>query len=336
MQQLEINNFRRFSSITVPLNKDFLVIAGESGSGKSQILYAILIFLKCYNHNYYQLTKYKGTNVEKLTFNLTLSLESHKLLHPSFSFPTNLCENIHDKDVLDGCAVLNAFGTTLKLKPDGIYHLTSNEHIKGLCKYAFMGHTFYFSDEYENVICPLTSINSHIRSCSKKLLENKVLWSKFVDNITTLFPSVINVSISCHIDRFKLDENIDYEDTNIKYVILIAEKFDKKVDSSHIFNCERKTEIKNMGSAFQKVFATLVLMYNLIIPCKLFDTDKYENVIDRYFIIEEPECLLSPSLTVNFYNMIKKICSENNIKLIMVSNSMYIISSTYDVFYLHN
>jgi len=81
-----------------------------------------------------------------------------------------------------------------------------------------------------------------------------------------------------------------------------------------------------MGSAFQKIFASLTLLYNLVL----------ENGSIKYYLIEEPEALLYPTLVEKFYTIIQNICKENNIKLIVTSNNNYIIYTSKNLLPLTN
>lgn len=326
MQEIEINNFKKFSTITIPLNREILTINGPSGSGKSQILYALMLFFQCHNHNYYQYSKYGNTLLKNKILRLYISPETHKLLHPSFPCPSDFSEYIHDKEILGPCSTFCGTDNLNKkinvtLNINGSYHLSSNKNvdIKGIYRYIYMGHTFYFGDESENIKDELKSNNIHIRTSTINVYINDKYWGGFMKNIKLLFPLITNI---------KMD----------KYSILITEKITKKfiTPSGYVsdFTSEKTLEVKNMGTAFQKIFASLVLLYNLLINRKLHDTYIYESIIDRYFLIEEPECLLDSALLINFYNLIRNICIENNIKLIVVSNSQYIIQSSKDVYQL--
>lgn len=47
----------------------------------------------------------------------------------------------------------------------------------------------------------------------------------------------------------------------------------------------------------------------------------------KYFLIEEIEVLLYPSLIMNYFNIIKNLCNSYKIKLIITSNSQQILES---------
>lgn len=74
-------------------------------------------------------------------------------------------------------------------------------------------------------------------------------------------------------------------------------------------------EIMFCGSAFQKVLSGLILLATLISS----DADM------KFFLIEEIEALLYPSLVEKYFQQIKDLCALHSIKLIITSNSERIL-----------
>ena len=65
-------------------------------------------------------------------------------------------------------------------------------------------------------------------------------------------------------------------------------------------------EIQHMGSAFQKVFASFVLFYRLLMPYYVDQetlTGQEQLISQRLYLIEEPEALLHPFLVQTYFTL---------------------------------
>ena len=76
-------------------------------------------------------------------------------------------------------------------------------------------------------------------------------------------------------------------------------------------------EVMLCGSALQKVLSGLILLTTLI-SCE---------AETKFFLVEEIEALLYPSLVVKYFQRIRDHCIDNNIKLLLTSNSREILDS---------
>ena len=136
-----------------------------------------------------------------------------------------------------------------------------------------MGPDFYFSDVSEGQLDPVTSHHAHIRVCVTSLfLGNQK--DAFLENIRHLFPNITNVEP-------ELPRQVGVAITTVWV--------------TEIVNGEPiKLEVKSMGAAFQKVFAAFTLLRS---PAKRSSkrTIGFEEVLGKYFLLEEPEAFLYPA-----------------------------------------
>lgn len=99
--------------------------------------------------------------------------------------------------------------------------------------------------------------------------------------------------------------------------------FQNEFTYNELFICEhtegQELEIIHCGSALQKVLSGLILLESLI--------QIQDGFLVKYFLIEEIEVLLYPSLIMNYFNIIKNLCNSYKIKLIITSNSQQILES---------
>jgi predicted ATP-dependent endonuclease of OLD family len=79
------------------------------------------------------------------------------------------------------------------------------------------------------------------------------------------------------------------------------------------------------GSALQKILATLTLLYSSIERSQAYGK---ETAKLAYFLVEEPEALLhDPPLVKEYFNLLRNTTKENNICLVITSNSSDILGS---------
>ena len=86
---MEIKNFKKHYSTTIPLDKNILIISGPNGAGKTQILYSIILFVTAYNQ-YLHHSK---------PIPMSLIFMADKLFHPSFKHTTDYKHFIRGVDV---------------------------------------------------------------------------------------------------------------------------------------------------------------------------------------------------------------------------------------------
>jgi len=88
-------------------------------------------------------------------------------------------------------------------------------------------------------------------------------------------------------------------------------------------------EIQHMGAAFQKVFASLVLFYRLLMPYyanQMSLTGGLQPISERLYLIEEPEAILYPSLVQTYFTLLRDLCAQHQVKLIATTHDQWITS----------
>jgi len=88
-------------------------------------------------------------------------------------------------------------------------------------------------------------------------------------------------------------------------------------------------EIQHMGTAFQKVFASLVLLYRLLMPDyanQISLTGNVQPISEKLYLIEEPEAILHPSLVQAYFTLLRDLCAKHQVKLIATTHDQWIIS----------
>jgi len=241
------------------------------------------------------------------------------LLHPSFAEADDFLDFLHSREGGQHAAFTAHHDDSLPpltatLNASGVFHLLPNPNVDvpGKYNFAFMGPDFHFTNADAFGADPLTSNFQHIRVCAA-LLFRAGYWDTLVAQVKRLFPSVVDIKTTKH-------------GLGGRPKITVTEK-STLGDSVTL-------EIRSMGSAFQKVFTALVLLGLLLQPRYLgedpYEKGDLEEVVGRYFLIEEPEAFLYPSLVSKFYELLRDVCKENGVRILVVSNSPVIIDTTVD------
>ena len=88
-------------------------------------------------------------------------------------------------------------------------------------------------------------------------------------------------------------------------------------------------EIQHMGAAFQKVFASLVLFYRLLMPYYADQVDLtggVQPISEKLYLIDEPEASLYPSLVQTYFTLLRDLCAQHQVKLIATTHDQWISS----------
>ena len=89
LQNLKLVNFKRFPSLELPLTSPCIVIMGANGSGKTQLLHALLLFFQALKLQFPQTQRASITSSLSQLVNWvnyhTLNHTAPVLLHPSFA-----------------------------------------------------------------------------------------------------------------------------------------------------------------------------------------------------------------------------------------------------------
>jgi predicted ATPase len=297
LEELEITNFKKFSSLRMRLS-EVQVIAGENGSGKTSILWAIMMFLRGYNSLSSNSSHFQ--NKTSVSNSEVAVLLNYQPLAKSESFtPFKRVGASSPPTVL--VAVNNSrYTCTLtlngKIEIEPSPMIAQNEKIR----YAFVSVDSTWAaviNERNTTNTPLTSSHPSQRTRWNSLpLETRVI---------SLISTSIHLSIQEAIRR-------DLEFIFAKSFIFTTPQSD---EPQYVYVKEggenaAEVEIMYTGAAFRKIFTTLLLLYTLLTAPEA----------QKVFLIEEPEALLYPSIHERFMQCILQLCKDK-VQLIITSNS---------------
>eukprot|EP01097_Dermamoeba_algensis_P012180 TRINITY_DN9_c0_g1_i2.p1 TRINITY_DN9_c0_g1~~TRINITY_DN9_c0_g1_i2.p1 ORF type:complete len:590 (-),score=116.76 TRINITY_DN9_c0_g1_i2:144-1835(-) len=299
LQSLQIKNFKRFADLTInlgPLDSPLLV-CGENNAGKTQVLWALLLFFRACN------LRQKDSFNQKSVLNI--KEDAATFLHPFLeglqdykSFVT-----IVDQDGSGISTFKGIFSDSVEyscsLKANGILDLhPPNEnklHFTGKIGFAMVLPAFQFmspKNELDSEFAPNNNFRNYVRVFYRRLPDD--FKSAILKHMQALFPNSL--------------DNIIVKEQAINVLAT---------------NGAPQLEVMFSGSAFQKIFSALVIFYRLL------GSEHHGDVItSRYFLIEEPEALLYPSLVFQFYNTLRDLCLKHKVKLIVTSHDFSIFNAT--------
>eukprot|EP00742_Colponemidia_sp_Colp-10_P004129 GILJ01004407.1.p1 GENE.GILJ01004407.1~~GILJ01004407.1.p1 ORF type:complete len:346 (-),score=32.39 GILJ01004407.1:86-1123(-) len=298
---LTITNFKRFPKLEIRLHQD-LVIFGPNGSGKTQVLWGLLLYFRAHNLRV-QGSKY----IDQETF--TLSKEIAKLLCvQQMNELTSYLSFAHQHDGHAGnvtfCANTEEHGSltfTLRANSDlQLKNLPSSDVFqpKEKIRFALLTIPFMFIPDDKEVRVLSETLNTgrpHLRGSYHKLHSGS---KQAIDGyINRLFPNIVGLVQACDLDPAR--EN-DFS-LRCKYK-----------------NGTYGVEVMYEGAAFQKILSSFIMIFAL--------KQAVESV--KYLLVEEPESFLYPSLVHIYFAALKEITSKNNIHLIVTTNSAAILAQT--------
>lgn len=296
--KLTLKNYKCFPSIAIPLDQPILIIYGSNGSGKTQLIWAILLFLRAYN------IRVGG----KKSFNLLPNL-ADLLCHTPYRYLDSFC----------------SFANTLNEDADStdIPFILSRENAIDSCMVLYVNGKVEFQIPTDPSFPPLEKIAFAYASFSFHFHPPKVeeigdfeILTSSANNIRLLFSTLPIESkdfISSKMTELFGCKSIEQTQVPRKYDINIVE------ENSY------QREIMFCGSAFQKIFVGFVLLECLI--------NKSEAI--KFFLMEEIETLLDERLLNPYFISISNRCEEKMVQLFISSNSTAIVNSVFPSTLLH-
>jgi energy-coupling factor transporter ATP-binding protein EcfA2 len=290
LERLEINNFKRFPSLDVNLKAPSLLITGPNGCGKTQLLWAILLFFRAYNS--------RIDEEDKKRKKFPIHPEIHELLCPSLHGLNTFISfvNTTEEDA-DGepCGKVRFTGTfsnekvfTALLHSNGVLEFRDLPDMKGEEKIRFAS----ISSSYR-IKSPTA------QTATKALIAHH-------DNIRYLYNALgderkafVGKSLT---QLFRITE-LTVQEKSGQHLVLVH-------DASGV-----SLEIVHHGTAFQKVFATLVYLSTL----------SQQPESRKYLLVDELECHLYPAVVTEFLDTLTTKATEWNVKLIITSMSADVI-----------
>ena len=285
LKRLEVLQFKRFPKLVLEFSENPVVIIGANNSGKTSLQWACLLFIHAFNSR--SSTSERSKRVLPVDFKEDIAelIASPAFLGPSPDFGSFVKV---DEKAATLTGDVGTLSVQFTIKANGIMEIdsTDNQFLHDYPKIRFAVSTPHFL--FQN---PATEVTDNDEIFTSSLQNLRTLWTKlseeFKNNLLDVMRSLFKVrSIWREKRKLKIEES-----------------------SGNIL------EVSFVGSAMQRVFATEILFQTLLsLPDK-----------QRIFFFEEPETFLYPSLTSAYINLIYNRSVENNIQLIVISNSSLVI-----------
>ncbi|KJE97052.1 hypothetical protein CAOG_010074 [Capsaspora owczarzaki ATCC 30864] len=312
LHQLRLQNFKKFEDITFTLTPSPKIIVGANGSGKTQILWAILIFLRGHNARVPS-SKHFSKDVFRFEDELE-DLFGDRFFSNKYQSP----------DTLVRVGAPNRKFTLTGTFHDTTYHHT-NENVmleysldKGLLqdkpdnhqslapiRFAFMPPMYQWGDRKE------------------ELLREHMFLTAGVQHM-----------------RFRLFQAKDFVSDGLKQLGLqatvsaVRDGVDGPVTATVTENGVT-LDIGACAGSLQKIIAILTLLYHLTAGATINaaqDEAREKEIAhdpspfkQRIFLIDELEALLYENVTAKLYDFLVSTCAEHDIQLIVATNSRAII-----------
>ena len=304
-QILTVTNFKKFQKISLPLAKD-LLICGNHDTGKSQILWAYLLFFRAYN----------AQSPSGLYSPVYLKAEVQILLDQRIFGLLDWTSFVNKSQQGKGEALFTASLSKkhkfeVSLKANGNLVFTGGKSTLSYngskIHFAHMTSSYLFTERTTLPTTFITSNDDSLRYRYYALGDNSQKYiltlieslfpieriAKKVSKFSILF-TAINEECGSDIEE---DQNQD-EDTSISFEIGLKRP---------------EIELMFLSPGCQKVFAAFILLYTLIeIPLQNDDDRKY-------YLIDDIECKLELNVAEKFYDILQHICETHNITLIGTS-----------------
>ena len=135
MKKLSVSNFKKFDDFDIPISNNHLVISGANNSGKTQVLWAFLLFFRGFDLKKNSVNV--GPEIGKLLNVPALShLREYSSFHPNEQSAGETILKGSFEDDRNDCGVV--------VKSSGIMEVRSNGGERDKLSYAFMGGHYDF------------------------------------------------------------------------------------------------------------------------------------------------------------------------------------------------
>lgn len=288
LTSLCIANFKRFQTIELSLQDHFLLITGPSGSGKTQLLWALLLFFRAYN--------IRAEMTEKCDLRLFgIGGEMGKLLCESLVGLTTFTSFVKQCSA-EGAGQAMFLGTfSDKTQFKASLHSNGALELHNLPSHA---HIFSEKIHFASVTSSPKIMSPDTTIDSDELLSN-------VNNTRLLYRELDHTSQERICEALKMLFGVKE--------ITVSSSRPTTITLTDV--CNAQQEILHHGAALQKVFTTLVFIFQL---AKTKETHKF-------LLIDELEFHLHPTLLQAFVPCLKALAQEHGIKCAVTSIASEII-----------
>ncbi|KJE94116.1 hypothetical protein CAOG_04804 [Capsaspora owczarzaki ATCC 30864] len=318
LHQLRLQNFKKFEDITLTLTPSPKIIVGANGSGKTQILWAILIFLRGHNSRipsskHFHSDPFRFTELEDL-FGDRAFLDSVEIPDTLVRVGTSdkkftLTGTFHDsryhgtnKD--DDPNVHAQMAYSLK---DGL--LLDKSHHKSLApiRFAFLPPTYQWgTQKFERPVDHMF-LSAGVQHLRNRLDQQEAV--DFVNQALVHLKFQAKLTVVASSGRGPVDVTVTENGVTL--------------------------DIGVCAGSLQKIIAILTLLYHLTSDATAQAVKKEgkpgQNTFkQRIFLIDELEALLYESVASKLYAFLVNTCAEHDIQLIVATNSRAIIEQRLD------
>jgi len=282
LKSLSIENFLKFNKLDVPKIADVQLFMGNHGSGKTSLLWSIVLLLRSFNT---RLSKFKANESTHVILDRT---KMPQLLNFSGLKSSTFSDMfLHNDGTAKIRAELVGIHFSCELKANETLELSPSQYLnEEKIRFVLMdaGATANFISQKNGRAIEYDELSVRPNVRNRYLRLPKESKDELLNSLKNFFPI----------------QSIEESEGE---VFIIEESGDKM-------------EVTFSGSSFRKAFTTLVLLFTLA-------KTKERN---RILLIEEPEALISPSLTqsalqLSFLTGILELSRRNGIQLIFTSNS---------------
>ena len=291
LKTLELTNFKRFANISVPLGPSPQVIIGRNGAGKTQILHAILFYLRAYNKQFSDLKEPFYVGSDEL-FGETFYLGDVNDVRESFA-------RQQQYPAARSFSLKGTFGdattSTFDYTPMGglVLKETDLRPKRDYVRFAFVQPTYQWGTERKESYAtrspqPLTFLTTGAQHMRCRLYD---LSSEDRDFIASRMQEIIGFDLSFEFGKLLRTFVVDRSNNT-------------------------RLEIALCGASLQKLVALYIC----------FCTLRTSEFPQRILLLDEPETHLCDNVTDRLFRALVADCGSSGVQLILTSNSPVIIN----------
>lgn len=295
LKSLSLTNFRNFDTLTISELTQFHIFTGPNSSGKTSILYSIIMLLHCRN-TLREDSRHCGSVVH-IDVN-----ETTDLLHFSTrlsNFRDLLVKSGEIESLLKGTFSVNdgSFEMQCRIKNNRSVEINVNNEIE-----------YCFGDKIGFVFVGIPKIVNYSLERAYSPILPKTTTVENIRNVYRSLSDEYKIKIVDHLKFLHVDDIVSSINPNTPLEIFE-------------YGQKNPVELMYVGSALKKIFSAYVLLWNLIETVQ-----SEENIVTKgIFLMEEPDALLCNSIFKPYIHIVQDICMENNIQLFITSNSAIIL-----------
>ncbi|KJE88441.1 hypothetical protein CAOG_009271 [Capsaspora owczarzaki ATCC 30864] len=312
LHQLRLQNFKKFEDITFTLTPSPKIIVGANGSGKTQILWAILIFLRGHNARVPS-SKHFSKDVFRFEDELE-DLFGDRFFRNKYQSP----------DTLVRVGAPNKKFTLTGTFHDTTYHHT-NENV--MLEYSLDKGLLQDKPDNHQSLAPIRFA----------FMPSMYQWGALSEERTR---AKMFLTAGVQHLRPRLFQAKDFVNDGLRHLGLqatvsaVRDGVDGPVTATVTENGVT-LDIGACAGSLQKIIAILTLLYHLTEAATIKaaqDDARGKNIqhdsntfAQRIFLIDELEALLYENVTAKLYEFLVSTCAQHNIQLIVATNSRAII-----------